>query len=253
MAWFEQYGVGQGDYGVAETLSKAKNTSVAGLVEAGVLEARLGKVRLLLREELPVDWDPATDWRPTVWESAQHPIRALDTQGKAGAAALLRKVGGGGEAARDLAYWLYSILIDSEEEDMGRTEQLRQDLRAVIAQAEAGNTDEVVRTAQRVLEELDGERLLTTTEAAAALGVRSINTVKLWCRNGFLASVQRGNRTMIPLAEIERVRDSDRVLAIRAADTLHEASADFGVPEGLSAGEMEQLSAARPGRLPWQR
>ena len=37
VAWFEQYGVGQGDYGVAETLSKAKDTSVAGLVEAGVL------------------------------------------------------------------------------------------------------------------------------------------------------------------------------------------------------------------------
>ena len=135
---------------------------------------------------------------------------------------------------------------------MDRTEQLRQDLRAVIAQAEAGDTADVVRTAQRVLEGLD-ERLLTTTETAAALGVRSINTVKLWCRNGFLAGVQRGNGTMIPLAEIERVRDSDRVRAIRAADTLHEASADFSVPEGLSTEEMEQLSAARPGRLPWQR
>ena len=109
VAWFEQYGVGQGDYGVAETLSKAKDTSVAGLVEAGVLEARLGRVRLLRREELPVDWDPATDRRPTVWESAQHLIRALGTRGEAGAAALLRKVGGGGEAARDLAYRLYSI------------------------------------------------------------------------------------------------------------------------------------------------
>ena len=32
LAWFEQYGFAAGDYGVAETLSKAKNTSVAGLV-----------------------------------------------------------------------------------------------------------------------------------------------------------------------------------------------------------------------------
>ncbi len=136
---------------------------------------------------------------------------------------------------------------------MSLTEQLRQDLRTVIAQAMAGNTAEVVRTAQKALQELDDDRLLTTTEAAEALGVRSINTMKLWCRNGFLASVQRGNRTMIPLAEVERVRESERVRAIRAADRLHDASAAFGVLEGLSNEEMEQLSAARPGRLPWQR
>ncbi len=136
---------------------------------------------------------------------------------------------------------------------MSLTEQLRQDLRVVIEQAEAGNTAEVVRTAQKALQELESDRLLTTTEAAEALGVRSINTVKLWCRNGFLASVQRGNRTMIPLAEVERVRESKRVRAIRAADKLHDASSEFGVMEGLSNEEMEQLSAARPGRLPWQR
>jgi len=135
---------------------------------------------------------------------------------------------------------------------MSLTEQLRQDLRVVIEQAEAGNTAEVVRTAQKALQELESDRLLTTTEAAEALGVRSINTVKLWCRNGFLASVQRGNGAMIPLTEVERVRDSERVRAIRAADKLHDVSAAFGVPEGLSDEEMEQLSAARPGQLPWQ-
>jgi len=136
---------------------------------------------------------------------------------------------------------------------MSLTEQLRQDLRVVIEQAEAGNTAEVVRTAQKALQELESDRLLTTTEAAEALGVRSINTVKLWCRNGFLASVQRGNGAMIPLTEVERVRDSERVQFVRAADKLHDVSAAFGVPEGLSDEEMEQLSAARPGRLPWQR
>ena len=136
---------------------------------------------------------------------------------------------------------------------MSMTERLRKDLQTVIEQAEAGNTAEVVRTAQKALRELDGARLLTTTEAAEALGVRSINTVKLWCRTGFLSSVQRGNRMMIPLAEIERVQNDERVRAIRAADRLHDASKDFGVPEGLTDDEMQRLSAARPGRLPWQK
>ena len=137
--------------------------------------------------------------------------------------------------------------------NMSITERLRKDLQTVIEQAEAGNTAEVVRTAQKALSELDGERLLTTTEAAEALGVRSINTVKLWCRTGFLSSVQRGNRTMIPLAEIERVQNDEHVRAIRAADNLHDASSDFGVSEGLTDEETQRLFAARPGRLPWKR
>ncbi len=110
IAWFEQYGMDQGDFGVAETLSKAKNTSINGLVEAGVLRSRAGKVRLLAREDLPADWDPTTDKRPTEWEATQHLIRALDQKGESGAAELLRRLGGDyGEKARDLAYRLYNL------------------------------------------------------------------------------------------------------------------------------------------------
>ena len=47
LAWFEHAGFAEGEYGVAETLSKAKNTSLAGLVEAGILASSRGKVRLL--------------------------------------------------------------------------------------------------------------------------------------------------------------------------------------------------------------
>ena len=64
VAWFEQSGFSEGEYGVAETLSKAKNTSVAGMVEAGILRSSHGKVRLLKPSELPADWDPATDQPP---------------------------------------------------------------------------------------------------------------------------------------------------------------------------------------------
>lgn len=109
LAWYEQYGFNEGPYGVAETLSKAKNTSVGGLEEAGVLLARAGKVRLLSRTELKEDWDPSQDKRPTAWEAVQHLIRALDTHGEQGAARLLSRLGGLGETARDLAYRLYTI------------------------------------------------------------------------------------------------------------------------------------------------
>lgn len=108
VAWFEQFGMTEGAYGTAETLSKAKNTSVSGMDDAGVTVSRGGKVRLLRRDEIPKDWDPTTDDRLTVWEVAQHLIRALDAGGEPAASKLFRKVGGLAEVARDLAYRLYT-------------------------------------------------------------------------------------------------------------------------------------------------
>lgn len=96
-------------YGDAETLSKARNTSVKGLARSGVVAARAGKVRLLRRDELNAGWTLAEDQRPTVWEATQHLIRALDQGGEAAAGELLRQLGGAAEPARDLAYRLYAI------------------------------------------------------------------------------------------------------------------------------------------------
>jgi putative DNA methylase len=109
LAWFEQFGVEEGPFGVAETLSRAKNTAVNGLVEAGIAKARGGKVQLLKRAELPEDWKPAEGKRLAIWEVTQHLMRTLDQKGESGAAALLHKLGGLGEAARDLAYRLYTV------------------------------------------------------------------------------------------------------------------------------------------------
>ena len=64
LTWFEQVGFAEGDYGVAEQLSKSKNTAVDGLVEAGIIVSKAGKVRLLKPAELPADWDPTTDTPP---------------------------------------------------------------------------------------------------------------------------------------------------------------------------------------------
>ena len=109
LTWFEQNGFAEGEYGVAEQLSKSKNTSVAGMVEAGILESKRGKVRLLKPEELPADWDPATDPRLTAWEVVHQLIRVLGTGGERAAAALLQALGAKAEVARELAYRLYTL------------------------------------------------------------------------------------------------------------------------------------------------
>ena len=109
LAWFTQHHFDEADFGIAETLSTAKNTSVAGLVEAGILRSGGGRVRLLRPEELPEDWDPRTDRRLTVWEMVHHLVRVLEGDGELAAGQLLRRIGGQAEAARDLAYRLYAI------------------------------------------------------------------------------------------------------------------------------------------------
>lgn len=109
LSWFEQFGFDEGEFGVAETLSKAKNTSVSGLVEAGILASKGGKVRILKPQELPEDWDPKTDSRLTVWEMVHHLIRILDAQGETGAGVMVKKLGSHAESARALAYRLYTM------------------------------------------------------------------------------------------------------------------------------------------------
>ena len=109
VAWFEQHGFDEGEYGVAETLSKAKNTSVAGLVDAGILASKAGMVRLLKPEQLPTDWDPETDARLTAWEMVHHLVRVLEASGESTAAELAARLGGKAEIARELCYRLYTL------------------------------------------------------------------------------------------------------------------------------------------------
>lgn len=109
LAWFEQSGFDEGEYGVAETLSKAKNTSVAGMVDAGIVVSGRGKVRLLKPDELSTDWDPATDSRLTAWETVHQLIHALDSGGEGAAAKLVAKLGSKAENARELCYRLYTL------------------------------------------------------------------------------------------------------------------------------------------------
>lgn len=110
LSWFEQYGMNEGPFGEADVLARAKNTAVQGLVDAGVVHSKAGKVRLLKREEYKDDWDPVADSRVTVWECTQHLIQRLNTGGEEAAARLVNKLGGWrSEEARALAYRLFSL------------------------------------------------------------------------------------------------------------------------------------------------
>jgi putative DNA methylase len=107
--WFDQYHWDTGKFGEADTLARAKGTSVDGVKQAGVLYAAGGNVRLLKWSEYPSDWNPATDNRLPVWEALHQLIRVFRADGESGAGAVLAAVQAKGEAARQLAYRLYTL------------------------------------------------------------------------------------------------------------------------------------------------
>ncbi|HDQ14360.1 MAG TPA: hypothetical protein ENN41_06060 [Sediminispirochaeta sp.] len=109
VSWFEQFGTAEGDYDSAEGLAKAKVVSVRGMVEAGFLFARAGKVRLLRRDELNPAWTPQGDASFTIWEATQHLVRALVNEGETSAAELYQELSADQvEAVKQLCYRLYT-------------------------------------------------------------------------------------------------------------------------------------------------
>ena len=127
VSWFEQFGFNEGEFGQADVLARAKNTSVAGVKAANIVVAGRGKVKLLHWSEYDPSnsplpsvgegqgvrgkmWNPQEDRRPTVWEATHHLIERLNSHGETGSALLMTKMPSDMAAeARNLAYRLYSI------------------------------------------------------------------------------------------------------------------------------------------------
>tara|TARA_Y100000310_G_scaffold329241_1_gene398684 strand:- start:503 stop:3190 length:2688 start_codon:yes stop_codon:yes gene_type:complete len=109
--WFDTYRFEEKPYGEAETLAKAKDISVQGLVNSGVFIADSGKAKLKHWSKMPNDWDPRTDNRLTLWECTHHMVRELvDGDGQLGAAKLAKLMGPQkADEAKELAYQLYHI------------------------------------------------------------------------------------------------------------------------------------------------
>lgn len=94
-------------FGDADTLARAKNTSVAALAAKGVLSAEKGIVRLLTREELPQKTDPREEM---IWLLCQQLTHAMETGGVEACAQIVAPMlGSNAERAKDLAYRLYTL------------------------------------------------------------------------------------------------------------------------------------------------
>jgi excisionase family DNA binding protein len=123
------------------------------------------------------------------------------------------------------------------------------DLLDAVADERAKEAAARIRAA---LGEADQEEYLTTMEAARALGIRSVNTIKLWVKTGYLQGKRIGGRLLIPRAEIERLSGDQRVRVMQAIARGHEESSDLGRESGMTPKELQLLEEGRPGKLPWK-
>ena len=94
-------------FGDADTLARAKNTSVAQLAAKEMLYAQKGSVHLLTREEIP---SKPFGQEQSVWLFCQQLTHAMEAGGVMACAEMLKDTFGSiGERAKELAYRLYTI------------------------------------------------------------------------------------------------------------------------------------------------
>lgn len=104
---YTQFGFNDMKFGDADTLARAKNTSVDALKNAGVLSAEKGIVHLIPREDLP---ETVSQSERIIWKLTQQLTQAFEVGGFSKCANILAGMHGSNvEDAKALAYRLYSL------------------------------------------------------------------------------------------------------------------------------------------------
>lgn len=102
---YTQYGFDSFPFGDADTLARAKNTSVEKMRLAGTIFAEKGIVHLVDRDKLPTDINNGSP----LWMLTQQLVYAMDRGGVDAAAHFLKDCHGRHDSMKSLAYRLYTI------------------------------------------------------------------------------------------------------------------------------------------------
>lgn len=118
-------------------------------------------------------------------------------------------------------------------------EDIRKKLKDARASVARGDANAALAAIDSALKLARPQRSVSIREAADALGVKSVNTVKQKCRSGAIRCSTVGGRWMVPVSEIDRYRAA--------------LATEMGSERPLSPAELDALSGSRSGRPPWER
>jgi putative DNA methylase len=113
--WYRQHGYSVGKFGDADSLARARNTSVVVMERDDILTSLAGKVQLIKPVDLPTDYDILKDSHTSNWEALHHLIKLVERDGivRAGGfleAALSRPDGAvDADLVKELAHLLFRI------------------------------------------------------------------------------------------------------------------------------------------------
>jgi putative DNA methylase len=79
--WYRQHGYGVGKFGDADSLARARNTTVDVMDRVGILTSRAGNVQLIKPADLAWDYDVLADLQISNWEALHHLIKTLERDG----------------------------------------------------------------------------------------------------------------------------------------------------------------------------
>lgn len=137
---------------------------------------------------------------------------------------------------------------------MQNTERVRE-LEEVVAELRRAGDSGLAERIHRVTEDLRNEGsptandLMTTGEAAELLGIRSINTIKRWVKDGLLSGYRRGGRVLVTRSSVLQMADAPTVADQRKFE--HELDAAVQPFEGPVTQDLA-LSTVWEGRRPWE-
>lgn len=115
VAWYRQHGYGVGQFGEADSLARARNTSVDAMDRDEILTSRAGKVQLIAPAVTRANYDVLADEHTSSWEALHHLIRLLESEGVPAAGAFLASAvsrpDGAVEAdlVKELAFLLFAV------------------------------------------------------------------------------------------------------------------------------------------------
>lgn len=79
--WYRHHGYGVGKFGDADSLARARNTTVDLMDRVGILTSRAGNVQLIKPADLAWDYDVKADLQTSNWEALHHLIKTLERDG----------------------------------------------------------------------------------------------------------------------------------------------------------------------------
>ena len=115
IAWYRQHGYTTGDFGDADNLARARNSSVAAMDRDQILVSRAGRVTLIRPADTDPSYDVAADEHTSAWEVLHHLIRLLTTVGLGAAGELVAKASARADGpvdpdlVKELAFLLFAI------------------------------------------------------------------------------------------------------------------------------------------------